>query len=353
MDSIITSYIPNIVNNPYALNVRRLIQLQGYTTLPIRDCLSNPRTFHKCKVFNFNWYDSAATLSEYMRKRMLLGLLHLTRKKIIYTLHNKQPHNQTNSSYSVRLMKYMCRKADAIVGLCPDTRIVVQGLAPEALQKLRIIPHPNYIENYDSSEIKSLRSRYGIADTDMVFLFIGSISPYKNVELLIDTFKKIKQDEIFLILAGNPSSAEYGDELFKRISGAPNILCDFRYIPDDEIEKFYNTADIVVLPYHKTSSLNSGAVFLSFSFKKTVICPDIGTINALEDRTFVYDYHYDDESEHAVQLETAIIRACTDYENNPNIIRNKGEHAYEYVAVRHSDELISKLYGELYRELVR
>jgi len=335
------------------LNIRRLIQQQGYMTLPIRECLANPRTFLKCKVFNFNWYDSAATRFEYLRKKMLLGFLHMTGKKIIYTLHNKQPHNQTNSSYSVRLMKYMCRKADAIVGLCPDTQSVVRGIEPEALKKLRIIPHPSYIDNYDLSKMESLRERYKIADTDMVFLFIGSISPYKNVELLIDTFKKIKQDHIYLIIAGNPSNDEYRDELLKRISGAPNLLYDFRYIPDEEIEKFYNTADIVILPYHKTSSLNSGAVYLSFSLKKTVICPDIGTINALEDHSFVYDYHYDDEQEHAVQLETAIFRACADYENNPIIIREKGEHAYEYVATKHSDELISKLYGELYRDLIR
>lgn len=353
MDQIFTAYIPNVVNNPYALNTRRLIQQQGYLTLSIRKCLSNPRTFLKCKVFNFNWYDSADTPFEYLRKRLLLDFLHATGKKIIYTLHNKQPHNQTNNSYSVRLMKYMCRKADAIVGLCPDTQSVVRDLEPDTLKKLRVIPHPNYIGNYDLSKMESLRERYKIADTDMVFLFIGSISPYKNVELLIDTFKKIKQDHVFLIIAGNPSNDEYRDELLERMAGVPNLLCDFRYIPDDEIEKFYNTADIVILPYHKISSLNSGAVYLSFSLKKTVICPDIGTINALEDHSFVYDYHYVDEEEHAAQLEAAVFRACADYENNANTIRKKGERAYEYVSTRHSDALISKLYGELYRDLTR
>ena len=352
METIITSYIPNAVNNPYALNVRRIIQQQGYLTVPIKKCLTNPRVFCKCRIFNFNWYDKAASFSEYIRKKLLITMLSLSGKKIVYTLHNKQPHNQLNSKYSLRIMRYMCKKADAIVGLCPDTKQVLSDLDPMSIQKLHIIPHPNYVGNYDLTKGESLRAEYGISDADMVFLFLGFISPYKNVELLIDTFKKIKNRNVKLLIAGNPSSISYKDQLIERMSGSSNIICDFRYIPDDEIEKFYNTADIVVLPYHKTSSLNSGAVYLSFSLQKTVICPDIGTINALEDHTFVYDYKYEDESEHSKRLEEVIFQVCADYEECPEIIRKKGMQAYDYVSRKHSDEEIGALYRELYRGLV-
>ena len=347
----ITSYMPYQVNNLYAINVRRMINENGYETLPIKRVLTHPTLFFKCRIFNFNWFEKAGSKKEFYAKAALLCFLKLFGKKIIYTLHNKQPHNAGKNDYSLLLMKRMCRAADTIIGLCPDTLDIVRLLDPKSTDKLTIIPHPNYIANYEKADVADLRAQYGFEPGDLVFLFLGFISPYKNVEMLIQTVRKAGNPRIKLLVAGSPCSAEYQRSLETLAEGCENIKLDFRYVPDEEIAQYYKTSDVVVMPYLKKSSLNSGAAYLSFSLKRTIICPDIGTIRAMQDRSFVYDYTYESDDEHARKLEAAMLAVCRDYAEDPDILRKKGEAAYEYVKTYHSDAAVKALYGEVYNEL--
>lgn len=353
MDRILTSYEPNLESNLYTMNVRRFIEESGFDVVPMKKVLTNPKLFMRCRIFNFNWFDEANSRKEYIFKSLVLALLKINKKKIVYTLHNKQPHDQEKNSYSLRLMKKMCRISDVIVGLCPDTDKVIRSLYPAAAGKLRVIPHPNYIQNYDVYGEENLRKKYQFDDEDMVLLFLGYISPYKNIELIIEIIKNIPDKRIKLLIAGKVSSEEYRDEIIRMISGASNIKYDFRYIPDDEIVGFYNTCDIVVLPYHKNSSLNSGAAYLSFSLRKTVVCPDIGTINALKDKSFVYSYSYVTEEEHSRKLKECLNRLVMDYERDFESIHQKGFEAYKYVKKYHSDDIIRELYRGTYSSLLK
>jgi glycosyltransferase involved in cell wall biosynthesis len=348
----ITGFTPYIVNNLYAGNVRKLINREGFDTIPIKKIFTNPIIFLKCKIINFNWFENIENRKQYALRSLLLTFLNLSHIKIIYTLHNRQPHNCKDNTLSIKMMKKLCRVSDAIVGLCPDTEAIVRELLPESVEKLHIIPHPNYIDNYDAHS-NDLRQKYGFCQDDLVFMFFGFVSPYKNVELLIDTFNKLNMKKTRLFIVGRASTEEYKEMLIKRINGNQRITCDFRYISDDDVVSYYNTANIIVLPYHKTSSLNSGAVYLSFSLGKTVICPDIGTINALKDKSFVYDYSYENEQEHQSKLEEVIKKIYCDYNSNQNKVDDAGKKAFEYVKREHSDSLIAGLYGDLYRKILK
>ena len=93
-----------------------------------------------------------------------LRMLKIFRKKIVFTLHNKKPHNIEKDDYSVRLMRKMCKMSDAIVGMCEETYSVVEDLLPEAKNKVHIIPHPNYIYNYEGNNNYNYRDKYGFDD---------------------------------------------------------------------------------------------------------------------------------------------------------------------------------------------
>ena len=230
---------------------------------------------------------------------------------------------------------------------------MIEGLGENHLEKFQLVYHPNYIYNYKNEIKENYRVRLGIQSDDLVFLILGYISPYKNIEILIDIFSKVKDNNIKLLIAGKPCTDEYKKELFEKINDNKNIITDFRYIPDEEIASYYNTSDIVILPYNQESSLNSGAIYLSFSLNKTVICPEIGTIKALIDDSFVYSYNYKNENEHKNMLDLIISKVHNDFKENPNIIREKGLQAYDYVSKYHSDNEISEKYRAIYRSLIK
>lgn len=350
---IFSSFIPYRVNNPYAANVMRLIEKQGIEVLPIKKCICNPVLLFKSKIFNFNWFETLSNDREFYGKIILIRLLKLFRKKIIYTIHNKQPHNCKNEKLSLKLMCELAKSADVIVGLCPDTNEVIDKIGMEYNEKLIIVPHPNYIFNYPILTEENYREKYHINENDIVFMFIGAVLPYKNIEMLIDIFKQVQNPMAKLLIVGRASDDVYRDSLSERARGVKNIICDFVYVPDEEIVNYYNTADIVILPYQKKSSLNSGAVYLSYSLKKTVICPDIGTMKSMLDTSFVYMYSYEDENQHMVQLNEAVSKAISDELTRPGTLKEYGCKAYEYIVNYHSDEAISEQYGVIYNNLIK
>jgi len=357
MKKITTSYVPIDKNSPYVVTIRRLQKKENIETLSLKRILTSPKDFFACKIINFNWFENIDNKRQFIKKYILLYFLHFSGKKIVFTLHNKQPHYKLNNNISlgIKMMQILCKISDAIVGLCPDTEIVLKSLnVPGSVsKKLNIIPHPNYIFKYKNNDHSDLRQQYKFASDDMILLFLGTIYPYKNVELLLDVFQKINNHNIKLLMAGEVSDKKYQKKLLSKIKNKSNIICDFRYIPENEIAKYHNTSDIVILPYHKTSSLNSGAIYLSFSLKKTVICPDIGSINALKDHSFVYKYHYRSDEEHAKKLEKIILKAYNDFKKDPNIIKEKGERAFKYVQSEHSNKKIAQLYRKLYTSLLK
>ena len=352
-----TCYMPFRSNNLYSDNIMHIIRNSGYEVLSIRQCIKNPLNFIGCKIFNLNWFENfnnhSSAYFQYVKKVLFIYFLKLFRKKLVYTLHNKQPHNMDNNTYAIKIMRLLMKKADTIVAMCMDTRLVVEEICPDCVNKICYVPHPNYINNYtsDAENSREQREKMGFEQGDCVFMILGFISPYKNVELLIDTICATNNPKIKLLIAGKVSDNEYKSKLENMIVGKNNIVADFRYIPDSEVGLYYSVADVIVLPYQKKSTLNSGAAYLSFSLKKTVICPCIGTINDLKQKDFVYSYNYDSEEQHKECLRETVDRVCKDFSDNADAIREKGEAAYEYVSMYHSDLLVQEKYSEIYSEL--
>lgn len=353
MSNTTTCFMPNITNNQSVEKRKRLIEENGFDVVSIRQCIKRPSLFLKCKIFNLNWFENVDTRFVYYKRLAFLRLLRLFGKRIVYTVHNKKPHNAKGDIWPTKMMKTLCRKSNAIIGFCPETKDVVRDLDPESLSKLVIIPHENYISEYQNVRITDLRTKYAIPSEDTVFLFLGFIAPYKNLEKIIDIFKTVSNKNVWLLIAGRPVDEEYGESLKSLIGKTDHIITDMRYIPEEEVPSFYNAVDIVILPYKKETSLNSGVVYLSFSLKKTVVTSEIGSIKAMKERDFIYSYDYVDENEHPEKLREAIMRALNDQEKDRNIIREKGHQAFEYVKKYHDDELIGKAYGDLYRRLIK
>jgi len=107
------------------------------------------------------------------------------------------------------------------------------------------------------SEINQTLSRFGLKTDEEFLLYVGGISPHKNLNALIDAFQIIVSDANFssikLVLVGDytddPFFSAY-PSLKKQIDrlGLSDMVVFTGYIEDLELAHLYNSTSMVVLP---------------------------------------------------------------------------------------------------------
>lgn len=193
------------------------------------------------------------------------------RAKIVATLHNAKPHK--DNGFGEELYNLVYTQADCIVHLGNYSL----SLYPN--KNNVVIPHPNYnstVKNYNYQ--KSNKTR---------FISLGAIRYEEEEELLIDAFKKAaipnSELKIYRSLIGKKprfSRREYLQEkIFNRKIKSfqkQSIYFFPQKLEISELDSVFSETDIVVIP--RINSLNSGVVFMGFTYGKLVIGPNIGNI---------------------------------------------------------------------------
>ncbi len=136
-----------------------------------------------------------------------------------------------------------------IIKHCPelDDRITVvhEGVDQELFRPL----------DSQSADLAALRKQLSLTFQDKVFIYVGRITENKGVHLLIDAFKQVaaQRDNVKLLVVGSSWFEGSGSTPYiRKIAAASKVLGSkirfTGYVPHDELNNYYNLADICVVP---------------------------------------------------------------------------------------------------------
>jgi len=330
--------------NQYVNLLVRGLRSRGNHIYSLKESLSSPRRFFQSRLVHLNWYEDIEEKSVFFKRVFLLLIFVLTNKRIVWTIHNKTPHEDQFPRLTQIMMKLLFRFSDRLVIHSRSSLEVVRKYAKEYIRKTVYVPHPDYIGVYGPQT----KPGNTLSPDRLKLLFVGAVSPYKNIELLIDTVKQLDNSKSELVIAGKPKDAAYAQQITKRVGNHPSIRLDLRYIDDNDLVRLLGESDILVLPYDQRSTLNSGTVMLAFSYGKTVICPAIGTVTDYETTQPMLVYDYNSPAEHAEQLKSALVKAQVLHQKDPEIFRKWGEEVYGMVSRKNEREAVVRQLDELY-----
>ncbi|GAB1579142.1 glycosyltransferase [Bordetella petrii] len=200
--------------------------------------------------------------------------------KIIWTVHNVLPHQRRFPDAEVLLHKVTAKHADLVHVMNRDTAKLTRPWYQIPKSRSFHLPHPSYANWYGNVIGKSrARQILGIADREFVFLFFGSIQPYKGLVELVQAFGALKArvsgQRLRLLIVGPNADPEYTNSL-KECAADADISLIPHGVPDDHIQVYFNASDTVVAPYLR--SLNSGVALLAATFRKPMVAPDTGSM---------------------------------------------------------------------------
>jgi glycosyltransferase involved in cell wall biosynthesis len=133
---------------------------------------------------------------------------------------------------------------------------------------------------YKQSEevnIKKLKKDLDFDEDSLVLLFFGYVRKYKGLDILIEAFPKIlsSNQKARLLVVGefydNPQ--DYFD-LVKKLNIEDKVKVINQFVPNEDVAKYYQAADLVILPYR--SATQSGILNVAYGFNKPVIVTDVG-----------------------------------------------------------------------------
>lgn len=287
-----TLFLPNHDENPYQLLLAHALESHGVSVargsssglFPLLSGVFGDEP----DVVHFHWLHrfligrtrtrSALAMIRFAFELTVLKLLGLS---IVWTVHNILQHERDYPRFERRARKLFVRSCDEIVVHSPAARdqvIAAYDLPTEYEDRITVVPHGNYIGNYANDVSKDeARDRLDLDDAGTVYLFFGNIREYKNVPELISSFQSIDDPDARLLIAGSPpDDPTESERLARRVRDDERITADFSYIPDDEIQRYMNAADVVVLPFNRV--LTSGSALLAMSFGNPVIAPELGCL---------------------------------------------------------------------------
>jgi len=202
--------------------------------------------------------------------------------RIMLSVHNLYPHGyEGNEHYRklystffeiAHLITYFSSRARDIVlqeyGAVADKASVVHGLF-------------NYVRLLEGRGDKSAaRHEFGLAERDFVVLVFGAIRSWREVCLIKQAMDLCRAKNGRLLMAGRyVESGPLWRQRFRRMSWqawlkARNSVVVNGYVPDDEVHKVVDAADVVLVP--RIDDLSSGLVPLAMTFGKIVVAPDHG-----------------------------------------------------------------------------
>lgn len=157
-----------------------------------------------------------------------------------------------SSQFSWLVRKFDYKKEDLIITVSESEKnnIVRTLKIPE--EKIKVIYHGLDHEQFriqaDIEDIKrDFNNKYGVGS---FILQVANLFPVKNIPILIKAFYKLKQKGIkqkLVIAGGKRGKNEEIPKTIKELNLKKEVLL-VGSVPGDDLVKFYNAADLVVLP---------------------------------------------------------------------------------------------------------
>ncbi len=194
--------------------------------------------------------------------------------EVVDTLEEKIIPIRLYSRVAGRLLMRLC---DLYIAHSEEARSSIIKTYHLAEHKIHVIPHGPY-DIYNPVGQEEAQKELGL--DGFVIMYFGMIRQYKGVPFLIEAFNGLPETiarQAQLVIAGEDwnDDQDIGPSL-KGSTYKDRIHYIPKFIPDSLVPKYFSAADVLVLPY--TRSSGSGVANIAASQGKRIIISDIPTL---------------------------------------------------------------------------
>ena len=235
---------------------------------------------HRPQVAVFEWW-TGTVLHSYIALALLIKLLG---GKVVVEFHEIVETGEANiafaKAYIGAVAPILMRLADGFATHSEfDRKLALEHWRLGAKRPIEVLPHGPHDHYQDEAIDKVPAERMRGAPEDTINLtFFGVIRPYKGLEHLIEAFESIPEEEIgryWLTVVGETWEGwTLPTDLIEKSPRRDRITFVNRYVTDEELDAYLRGADVVVLPYLRSSL--SGPLHVAMGYGLPIVMTDVG-----------------------------------------------------------------------------
>lgn len=244
--------------------------------------------FKKNVILHYHWLECTdfKSLAGMMYKLICISLYKLFGGKLVWTIHNKMPHDRKYQQLNYRIQSWMADRADLLHIHCSSMIDEISQFYNQPAEKFRVVEHPEFPSKVVKREraINKLNKtrNLGLKSSDQIFLMFGNISAYKQIGKVCKIFTGLPSHKKLLIVGPVKKGQMSVFYEIKEISkSADNIRLVPHFIPEEMVPYYMNAADCVVFNYNQI--LTSGGAELAKSYGRPIIAPNVGCLSELDE----------------------------------------------------------------------
>lgn len=219
---------------------------------------------------------SLGTMTRTLTFMTLLRAMRWRGTRLVWTAHNIEPHELRHPRWAERAYLTMFQYADMVLAHSDAAAALLRARYAPATP-IRVIPHGAYVGLHGPRLPKATsRTALGLPTEAFVALNLGTLRPYKGLELLLEAWQGLTG---YLLIAGGVKDAAYAEQLQRRAAPLAGVDLRLNFVPDADLPLWFGAADVVVLPYRKL--LTSGILLWALSYGVPVVAPDVPPVREL------------------------------------------------------------------------
>jgi len=249
-------------------NIRILNSISPFNWLQVANRLKK----EKADLIVFDWWHPFFAFCHFTISLFIKKQYH---NKIIFITENVISH-ESNFVDKI-LTKIGLKNSSSFLVLSDKVAVELKKFVSDRKIYKSQLPIYDCYQNQNTPDLEQLKKELKFNSENKVLLFFGYIRKYKGLDLLFDAVSKlIESDETYrLLVVGEFYDDEnYYRNIIKKLNIESYVTIVNRFVPNEEVEKYFLLCDCVVLPYK--SATQSGVLNIASGFKKPVIVTNVG-----------------------------------------------------------------------------
>lgn len=193
--------------------------------------------------------------------------------RVVLLAHNLLSHESQPGGRA--LARWLLGRCDRVIVHSEAVREIALALRPDA--RVLVAPHPVHQIFETPLARDAARRALGVPLQAPVLLMFGHVRRYKGLELLLDAMPRVAAalPDVRLLVVGEfyvarqPYEAQIG-----RLGLAAHVTLEDRFVPREEVGRYFAAADLVVLPY--LAATQSGIAAIAYAHERPVVATAVG-----------------------------------------------------------------------------